>query len=96
MGNPCPDASIDCTTFGDAGAPAITQAAKAVAEAPHVVLRQPSPTVGVQHEAEEACRLARRNDPGLAGMKAQPAPLQELGATQRRPETREGLRAERT
>jgi hypothetical protein len=31
MSNPCADAGIDCATFGNAGAPAVAQAAKPIA-----------------------------------------------------------------
>src|SRR5580704_16525464 len=77
MGNPCADARIDCATFGDAGAPAVAQAAKPVAEAPYVVLWQHAPAVGMQYEAEEACRVGCVNDLRLARMEAQPAPFQK-------------------
>ena len=56
--------------------PAVAQPAQAVAEARHVLLRQPAPAAGQQHEAEKPRRLGRRHGPRLLWMQAQPSPLE--------------------
>jgi hypothetical protein len=71
MRDPGAHAGVDLFDIGAAGPPLIAQAAQAVAEAPHAVLRQAAKPVVVEHEAEKLRRLAARRKKRPARVKDQ-------------------------
>jgi len=61
VGDPGPDLGIGLSSRHCPGPPAVAQAPQPVAEAGHVVLRQP-PAAGQQYEAEELSQFCCRQD----------------------------------
>ena len=56
--DPGAHAGVDVAEVDAAGPPPIAQAAQAVAEASHIILRQAAASVGMELEAEKLRRLA--------------------------------------
>ena len=56
---------------------AIAQAAQAIAESPDILLRQPSPAVGQQHESEKLGRLLPRDQSRLFGCRLSRRPTRK-------------------
>jgi hypothetical protein len=69
VSDPGPHARIDIAEPDRSCPPPVAEAAKAIAEALHVVLGEATATIRVQLEAEKLRRLGARQDHGLARVK---------------------------